>query len=422
MRHFLKPFLIVFLFSSLVFSQDSFKQGYYIDNASTKINGLILDSNPYNNPSEIVFKVNETDAAKTIGIESIKEYSISERNTRYKRFKVEIDVNYTMSNNIDKIASTKVENTSLFKVLVEGELSLYKLVINDKVVFFYKQKEELTPKQLENTSYTNNNGTLSETNGYFRRQLIKSMNCNDFKSIPSFLELAYTEKELIKLFKEYNTCVNSDYVEYKENTQAEKASWKFTPFIGMNFSTLKYNLLESPFSPSSSLSSINFGVETSLILPYNNKAYEVFFSIGIDKVDDVSSGSYRSGTFSEIFENLTFKSTLINFNLGPRYNYYLNQKSKLFFDASVGLSIPNDDIIYEYYTETTIDDVFYTTQGQDRSYKTDSALFFNFGMGYCFNNKFGIDLRYSTPKEYLEGKEMKVTLSSIGATLRYTIN
>lgn len=423
MNYFLKPiFLVILLFSSVVFSQDVFKPGYYIDNAANKINGLILDNNPYNNPSGILFKSTETDAPKTIGIESLKEFSVTERNNKFQRYKVEIDINSTRSNNIEKTASSKVENTSLFKVLIEGELSLYKLVINDKTIFFYKANNESVPQQLENSTYVNNNGVLTEEKSFFRRQLIKLMNCNDFKTIQSFLQLGYNEKELIEVFSEYNTCKNSGFTVYKESAESQKVEFKFTPFAGMNFSNLKYELVGTNFSPSGSTTGINLGIETAIVLPYNNKSYELFLAIGLDKIDDISSRSYPSGTSSVIFENYIFNSTLINFNLGPRYNYYINQKNKIFFDASVGLSIPQEDVVFENYTETTTGGVFYTTQGEGRRYSTRSAMFFTAGIGYCFNNKLGIALRYSTPKEYVEGNSLRVKLSSLGVTLRYTIN
>jgi hypothetical protein len=92
----------------------------------------------------------------------------------------------------------------------------------------------------------------------------------------------------------------------------------------------------------------------------------------------------------------------------------------LFIDAAVASGFPSGSFKKYYYAETatTVTD----TQVYEMGLGKD--VFFNFGIGYVYNNKYGVDLRIDTVRNFFN--DVNYTLSTesyrVGLNLRYTIN
>lgn len=78
----------------------------------------------------------------------------------------------------------------------------------------------------------------------------------------------------------------------------------------------------------------------------------------------------------------------LEFPIGLRYNIFLNQKSKIFINASYVIAFTLNSRIY-----ADIKDLL----DLEVKARPNAA----FGIGYKFNNKFGIEFRYGLNREIL---------------------
>lgn len=131
--------LLSLLVSTNCFSQISFEPGYYIDNNSQKITGLVKNVDWKNNPSQFSFKASEDAEEMTLSINSVAEFGIYD-NMKYVRHNVDIDKS---GKNLGQLSNSKdpvFEKEVLFlEVLVEGKASLYSYQSNNLKRFFFSK-------------------------------------------------------------------------------------------------------------------------------------------------------------------------------------------------------------------------------------------------------------------------------------------
>jgi hypothetical protein len=185
-------FLVTLLISIITFGQDNYSSGYFIDQNNKKIEGLIEDTNPYNNPEIINFKSSSEAQAAEISITNIKEFKI---NSDYKFVKYTVDYDYDQVVNKSEINVYGKEpnlkkKTILLKVLVEGNATLYKAIVDDCVFFYFKNDNDTNPILLIHRKY-NDNKSISENNE-FKKQLYDQMKTETLL-IDDFLKLEFSK-------------------------------------------------------------------------------------------------------------------------------------------------------------------------------------------------------------------------------------
>ena len=389
--------ILVFLLSITIQAQIRFEQGYLIDNNNQKQVVLIKNVDWLNNPKSIEYKNNETSKVEIATITQVKEFGIDNQ-SKYVRADVKID---RSSEDLDKISSNEEpdfkEEKLFLKVLIEGDASLYGYNDYNLKRFFYKNNtgdiEQLVYKKYE---VSTNQFAYNRT---FRGQIAQNFKCESISN-DRIKKVNYRESELIKLFTEINICKGSDLTFTKESKRVDFNLW------------VRPRLNNSKLNINSNNEAINFGnktsfgigIESEFILPFNKKKWSVILEPTfqsydkkkdkINNLDDVASVNYKN----------------IEFPIGFRHYFFIDNKSKIFANAQY---------MFNLDLNSSID---FSRGGQTyKEMDIKSRRNFAFGIGYNYNNKFNVELRYLTDRNLFDYVYWNSKYSTISFVLGYNI-
>ncbi|MGL2964832.1 hypothetical protein ACSVH2_13500 [Flavobacterium sp. RSB2_4_14] len=416
--------LVILLISILSYSQKSFVKGYYIDQANNKKEGFIEDTNPYNNPEKIYFKTSLEDKYSEISIDNIIEFKVNE-NYKYVKYTVDYDYDQVVNSNEIKIFGKEPnlkQKVVLLKVLVEGNVSLYKAIIDDEIFFYVKNSNDVNPKLLVHRKY-NNDKSIVENND-FRKMLYDELK-SDKLLFNDFLDIDYKENELSAIFIKANT-ENNSLVEQNVATEKWKNKLYFKILAGVSSYKSPYvykNVYE--LTPTNvSFNDPMIGVEFSNVFGVNSKRSELFARLFYQMVKTQSNYfAVGNGGFNvEYFFKSDFSS--INLTTGYRYAIIKKGKNKLCIDGSVGISeVINGDFKIDYLVTYTGPDPIPSPAETYVFDVVSTILYYNIGVGYVFNDKFGLNLEYSSNKNYLNKySNLSGSFSNFNLIFSYTLN
>ncbi|WP_445721743.1 tRNA modification GTPase [Flavobacterium sp.] len=385
--------LLIVLFSINSFSQILFEKGYYINNEGNKIEGLIKNIDWQNNPTNFEFKSSELAQSETIKIESAQEFGTYNFN-KYIRYSINIDRSSEFMNNISQEKNPKFILETLFlKVLIEGNANL--LQYTDKSLnryFFSVNKSDLT--QLVYKSYENEDRKVLKNNEY-RQQLFNSLKCDNI-STSTLLSVDYNKKDLVKIFKKYNTCSNSENITYEE-PKVKRDIFNLNLRPGINYSSLE---LDNVYVDRYDLKytnqvDIRFGIEAEFILPFNKNKWSVI-------VEPTYHNYKNEGFILNGAQRVTVNYKALELPIGIRYYMFLNDKSKIFVNGSFFINNSGkSNILFE---QGSVNGSNYNFENprtlQEIPIKT--SINYGFGVGYKFKNKYSIEYRFHTRRRILE--------------------
>jgi hypothetical protein len=310
-----------------------------------------------------------------------------------------------------------VKKDVFLEVILVSDATLYAYNSGSIIKYFYKvNSKNIALNQLIYKTYKVSEQSTAE-NTQFRQQLYNNVKCEN-DGMNSFLKLKYAREELISVFEKYNNC--SGYVTNILGADSEdRYKINYTVFAGAGISTFGATG-QNQTDNDDSRTVIGGGAEVSLTLPSRN--WTIFIKAEYEQFSAQAKGNYTSGSIYNNFVNTySIDHKSINLQAGPRYNFIINQKDILFVDFAVALAIPLNGTINQNIGVTnstgTFDNATYI-------YNTQAAAFFNFGVGYMFNNKFGADLRFDTNRDFIGGRvsDFKIKSSRVAVNLRYTLN
>ena len=289
----MKKRLLLFLTAIIsinCYSQISYEKGYYIDNSNQKINCLINNIDWKNNPIDFEYKLSKSSETKNANIKSIKEFGIYNI-SKYSRNTVKIDRSSENTNKLSIVRDPIFEEEQLFlKVLVEGKANLFLYEEGNIKRYFYNE-ENSNIEQLVFKSYMTSNNYKGENN-QFKQQIWNNLKCSTIE-MNKIENLEYKKNSLINIFTEYNSCSNSDFINYDEKQKTDLFNLSFRPRL--NNSSLSR---QRPHSFEGNELGIGFGIEAEFIFPFNkNKwavlvetTYQSFKSEKTTNVTNVSGG------------------------------------------------------------------------------------------------------------------------------------
>lgn len=383
-----KQLLLIALYTILSaesYSQIIFENGYFIDELNKKNECLIKNVDWKNNPTEFEYKLSPNDTVHKATFQTVKEFGINNV-SKYIRVKTNID---RSSNHIDRISSegspTFQEELLFLKVLIEGQASLFLYIDGDLIRFFYKLNDSEI-QQLVYKRFLNVDKVLE--NNSFKQQLFLMLKCE--KIVLNDIEnLRYYKGDLEKIFRKYNECTGSDYVNLKPKQNKDLFNLTFRP--GLNYSSLEIQNSESGFSDTDfgNKLGIRFGIEAEFIFPFNkNKwgiiiepTYQYFKSEQSKETSNISGGILVS--------KVDYKS--IELPVGVRHYLYLNEKSKLFTNFSYVFDFSNNSTIKFLRND---DSMLYELEIKSRR---NLAL----GIGYKYKERYSLEMRYFTNRNIL---------------------
>ncbi|NOZ35999.1 MAG: autotransporter outer membrane beta-barrel domain-containing protein [Chlorobi bacterium] len=374
---------IVLSFNS--YSQITFEKGYIIQNTGNKETCLIKNIDWKNNPTKIEYKISDTDRVKVATLKNIIEFGI-DNYSKYKKFTVSMDRSSENLNYISKERNPNFSQETLFlKVLIEGEASLYKYTDHNLKRYFFRLDNQPVKQLIYKLYITSDNRIVKNEN--YKQQLFNNLKCSDI-SLSRIKRLNYKQKELINIFVNYNQCKNSNFVNFEEKTKNDLFNLNIR--VGLNSSSLTIqnnasNLRNTNFGTKLGL---RIGAEAEFILPFNKNKWGIIIEPTYQyyKSKIVTEVSYVSG--GKLTSDVNYKS--IEVPLGVRHYLFLNQRSKLFINASV---------IFDLSLNSTIE--FNREDGSNlSSLEIRPRNNIAFGLGYNYN-KYSLELRVQTTREVL---------------------
>ena len=170
---------------------------------------MIKNADWNENPSEIEFKLNESDTSKKATIKEVKEFGINDI-SKYIRADTKIDLSTEELSKLNTVRNPIWSDEQLFlKVLVSGKATLYSYNGRSLQRFFYSLSDS-TIQQLVYKEYlvdeggNQDNFKLATNNGYMQ-QLFLQVRCPE-TTMSSISTLSYTKSQLVKYFSKYNVC------------------------------------------------------------------------------------------------------------------------------------------------------------------------------------------------------------------------
>lgn len=406
-----KLLILLTLFITITsYTQINFEKGYFIDNSDKKINCLIKNLDPLNNPFDFEYKLSESSNLEKATIKSVKEFGV------YNIFKfIRATVNIDQSdiddtNNIDNLTTKRdavfKEEELFLKVLIEGKSNLYKYTEGNSSRFFYT-KDDFKIDQLIFKTYKSSSYKINENNK-FRQQLWVDLKCSNF-TMDKIKNIDYNEKDLVQFFTEYSECHNVKFVNYESKIKRIFFNLNLRPHF--NFSSLKLpNNRNTETIDFGTTLNFGFGAELEFILPFKGNKWAlavepIYHSYSSEKT--TSSSTLIGGESRSV---VTYNSVHIPLKL--RYYLFLNDNSKIFINASY---------ITDFNFNSSID--FKRKDGSTySSADIESVDSFSAGIGYKLNNTYSIELRAQGNRNFLRNyREFNSDYSVISVIFGYTI-
>lgn len=402
-----KTLLLLVLITSLNFySQISFEKGYYINNSNQKIDCQIKNLDWAYNPTEIEYRLNENKETKITSIDEIKEFGIYNI-SKYVRATVNVDIS---SDNLNRLNTDKnpvfQEKKIFLKVLIEGKSNLYEYSENNLSRFFYG-KESLKIEQLIFKSYKINDVRIAKNN-YFRQQLWKDLKCSSF-NINKVQNLNYTKKSLLFFFKEYSDCNNHETTNYLKTTKKDLFNFNIRPRINNSSFVLLNSGTNRPSVDFGSKTTFALGFEAEFFLPFNKNKWSIIIEPTFQGFKSKTTNDVSTVSGGKLNSNINYKS--VEIPVGVRHHFFIDKSSSIFVNASLIYDINSKSTIKMTRKDGT------HKESLDIQSKTNYAL----GLGYRYNNRYSLEMRYQTARNLLGtinwGSEYKTVSVIFGYTL-----
>jgi hypothetical protein len=381
-----KQILVVFLFnlvSELSYTQIIFEKGYLINDSDQRIECLIKNMEWKNNPTKVEFKLSPNEIIRTISVENAKEFGIGDA-VKFISARVKID---RSAEDISRMSSESkpiyVEEQLFLRTIIEGNASLYFYVDANLTRFFYKM-DDSEIKQLVFKSYLI--GDKISQNMSFRQQLVNDLKCQSLDR-KEFESLNYNKRELKKIFLKYNESTDSIYTLYDAKKKGDWFHLSLTP--GLNSSNFNFQniIVTGNYVEFKKEYNLRFGIETQFILPFNKNKWSVIIEPAYQYYNSEMTTERSVG--GALISKVNYQS--IQLATGVRHSFFLNDKSKIFINASY---------VHDFCFNSTI-----------KQSKTNGITFnplkikpldcFALGAGYQYDNRCGIEMRYYTKRELL---------------------
>jgi hypothetical protein len=407
-----KQMRVFTLITAILFAVQTYAQdvkGYYIMDSGKKVEGFFKYGNFFDTQSLKFKETKDSDFAALP--QGISEYGAVEDSIKFEKHIVDIDIS---GNNSYKKNPEWLKQTVFLNVVIKGNATLYSYSQNNKTIFFFSTlARQGAINQLVSRKYKLSDDTIVES-ATFRQQLYNEAICEGQK-VSDFARIKYDEKQLSEVIKKYNECTGSKFEVYG----AKKTSdFKYSVFAGVHSLNVG---IDNAFPAVDNQSSVTFsaGAEASYIFPSGKWALFVrgeFESLNSELVDSHDQG------FNVMESTYKIEGGAFNFMFGPRYNFLVSSKSSIFLDAGLCLSQPFADIKKSVIIYPLNNGTPYEGEKQNYDFKTGFAM--NLGVGYSFNKKYCIALRYMTNRDFLEDvySNYKTKISRIGLMVSYTLN
>ncbi|MCX2743263.1 hypothetical protein OO013_05270 [Mangrovivirga sp. M17] len=398
----MKPFCTTFfvlIVSFLGFSQEDFKQGYFINSEGQRFDALIKDILWDYPPESITVKLPDSQNLREVLTKDIREIGIgSEAKMIFKTVKVDKSSSETNKLNFDEAPDFSTEEVML-QVLIEGKANLYKYQKGKSFIRFYFSDGNGDIKPLIYKKYMANERQIKENDEY-RRQLWRELKNNDL-SVNYYNNILYREKDLIQYFTKYNLKFTEPIKVYERETKHRLSPIEISIRPGITISSLDVeNSLANNNRLISYQNTIGYrlGINISYKLPFTNNKGAMFIEPTFSWVNFEGENSYQI---------IKLEYTSVEMLMGGRYHIPLSSNNSIFLSAAAVIKLGLGSTI-QYESGTVL---------ETSDYNFTPAL----GLGYE-NRNFNIEIIYQFPHNLLHNYGFwKGTKTSLELNVGYKI-
>lgn len=366
--------LIFILITTFGYTQVQFEPGYFIDNSGKRTQCLVKNFDWKNNPDKISYKIEESDKVQTIGIDNVQEFGI-QNESKYVRAEIGIDRSTDNFSSLSNHKAPDLEIETLFlKVLIEGKASLYSYSSPNFRRFFYKV-DDAEIEQLIFKYYKISSKERAK-NIHYINQLWTSMKC-DGMPYDEYKYTEYRRSDLIKIFRKYNECQNSELKDYTDKPKKKIFSLSLRPGLSVLTYEIESNLLGRSDVSFDAATGFRIGAELEFSLPFNKRKWSLLV--------EPSYHTYQASTEVRGFA-VDVEYNRIELPLGVRYYSYLNPDSRIFIDLVDILAFPGSSSV-EFERDTDLGIVF----------GANLAI----SLGYSFKEKYSFAVRYGSGRNLI---------------------
>ncbi len=382
----LRFLVITFFLSFSAISQSDFKSGYFVKNDGTKVECLVQALDWAKNPVTFRYKMAANADIETGTIENVKEFGIG-ISTKYIRATVNTDQSSDVVSNLTYDRNPEFQEEVIFlQVLLEGKASLFFTSRGTRNKFYFNFNDGET-KQLIYKRYLISPSKIG-TNERYKQQLATTLICEKL-SEENFENLEYKTKELINIFETYNSCKGSDFIPFDkiEKQEIEKERSKFKGKLnlsirpGVTFSKY-YTNTDIQREDFENKTGYRIGLEIEYLFPTKKHNWAIFIEPSYRNYESQKEVRYVDFNTIQKYTTITVKKNSLDIITGPRYYFYLDEKSSIFIDVSLLIdtninSEETSSVDLGYYRDMSID------------------LGNSFGLGYRYNEKLSLQFRYN---------------------------
>lgn len=395
----------------LICAQVKFEKGYIISSNDVKKEVLIKNQGWANNPNSFIYKADEKSAESTGTPPTIKEFGIF-NDVKYVTYNGNIDYSSDNIGDLSSIKEPEFKKTSVFlKEIVTGNKNLYSYQGQNVTRYFYSDSNSIIQPLIYKKYFFNGNNLQVATNDEYVNQLMTIFSDDTTAQIIA-PKTKYMSNDLKKIFSTYNSKISG--VTNEENVSDTKRNSKFNLAIrpGLNF----YSPLEitKTFSNNGLPSKTGFriGVEAELVLPFNKNKWSIIAEPIFSFYNNKTTIRTNDNLYNINVDNYSF----ISIPLSVRHYMFINDKSKIFINAGINVLTLKTSSAKDF----TMD---YDGYVFDRLKLSSSQAFKSvvFGIGYNYNNKYIIEVRYNTGFNLFEEKSAEAQLKYASIILGYNI-
>lgn len=391
--------MLCFLLPLSAVAQVHFEKGYFIDDKGQRTECLIRNRGWNNNPSGFSYKLSETDEEKERSLANTDEFSIYEK-VKFVKGEVEMERSTNRTSHLSKKLSLDfAKETHFFRVLVEGNATLYIYEEGGITKFFYKNAQGKI-EQLVYIKYLKDNTDVREYNQY-QTQLDASVKCEG-TTLETLRKLKYDESSLTAYFRNANNCSGLGKPSTFEPKKG-KAKFHLRPVVGVKSMKLDLSPQLERIALSTSKTGIAYGLEFEYVLASNRNKWSFFIEATYNKIEEVIDlEDPGTATYDE---KADLKYAAIQVPVGVRYYTFLTDDFKLFGNAMVVLNSVSSDSGVEYVGTSGF---------------SFESFNYNLGIGIGLSyNRFNAEIRYYTPQSLV--KNVDGDFKKISFTLNYAV-
>jgi len=364
-------FLIFTLVTVNSFGQITFEKGYFIDNQNQRVECLIKNIDWKNNPDQFDYKLTTNSSTEKGNLNTTKEFGVTGF-SKYVRADVKIDMSKADLNNLSKTREPEWSQEQLFlKVLVDGKASLY-YYENEALNRFFYSVSDTAINQLIYKEYITEDNQVA-MNYTFREQLWSNVRCTN-SSMSSVENIRFKRSELERYFEKYNTDGGNTPLVYGKQKKRDSFQLRLTPGLNYSWVTTANAFAPNEFVDFGYKINYRIGVEAQFILPFNKNKWGILFD---------PSYQYFNASGQNSYETVEIKYQSIDFPIGLRHKFFMNENLIIFVDAF-------------FITNYSFD---FNSRISNLNVRTESSFAIGGGAGF---KKISAEIRYSTNRNLLK--------------------